>query len=313
MSSWTQLKSIGFRFFPTPIKLNDNQFALVPTRWLDGKNEKDGIYAYDTRINDWHRVFAYPKDLKTSSHSAIFDKDRNTIYIFNSSGTLLKCDLKTQTVEIIPHTRFGSYPGFVMIKDILHIFGYSRTHEIYDIKNKKFTPDSPPDDVIFGRSATYLKSKNVIIFVMESKVYKYSLLDRKWSVENIETKSGLAIKRSTAITATVDDKYVITIEDGSQGRKNKGIFIYDVDRNFFLKSKVKSPLNENSCKIIIMNDEHTSELLTFGFVRNVFNELPVDIINTIVNWVTAEDLHLIENAVDGKHWRIGLHEILQFE
>ena len=313
-SLWCELKSIGYRFFPTPIKISETQFAVVPSRWTikhTGQGEKDfidGIYAYDTNKNDWHKIFDYPKDLKTSSHSAVFDKNKNVIYIFNSSGDLLKCDLKTQQLDKLqrdPQSTFGSYPGFILENNKIHIFGEGE-HAIYDIDNEIFAFQPSTGYTSHGKFITYLPTKNMIAIIEENEIQKYSLLDKKWSTTNIKSKADTISGFTVASAVTSDDKYVIMMNT------TKEIWLYDVDTNVYSKSVGKNPSNENKYRAIIMSDGYTSDLLTFGYVRSMFDNLPLDIIDMIANWVTNEYLHLIENVPKGgKHWRIPLYEILQ--
>ena len=304
-SSWCKLKSMGFKFFPSPIKLNDNKFAIAPSRWLN-HDTTDGIYAYDTTIDDWNKIIDYPKSLTTNSHSALYDNDANAVYICNAQGMLLKFDITAQTMKVVAKKgKFGSYPGFLLIDDLIHIFGRNY-HKIYSPISETLTDKVMPDGVKFiGRTAVYLESKRMaLIFSVNERIW--TLSDDKWNVINIKAPTGIV-----AIAATSDEMYLIMI------KSNYEIFIYDIEQNTLSLSKIRVPTSSYDKRVIIMNgigDRYKCSLLTFGFVRGIMEELlPDDIMNIIANWIGDEYLYLLETKQDGCHWRIPLEEILQIE
>ena len=111
------------------------------------------IFIYDTEQNifsnndDWNKIIDYPEDLLTNSHS-VFDKKRNCIYVINAQKKLFKFDLTTQKMTILrTDIDEGSYPGFVLIDDELHILGGK--HRIYNVKTRKLIEHDIPGHVSF--------------------------------------------------------------------------------------------------------------------------------------------------------------------
>ena len=191
----------------------------MPSRWANDKDTRytpDAILAYNTNTNDISNIINYPETLSTNSHSALFHKDTNSIYILN--GDLLKFDLNTQKITSI-HEKIegvGSYPGFISIGDKIHIFGTKKyIHYIYDYKsqsliqqkiNVKYYQCDP-------HSVVYLKSKNrVLIFSMNlNQIYVYFPSNQQWDKRTITFESKIIQMRYTDITATSDGKYVIIV------------------------------------------------------------------------------------------------------
>ena len=307
MSSFCELESIEYEYFPKPIQINNHQFALVPSRW-GGSNVNDpadGIYAYDTNINEWNKIIDYIKDITTNSHSALYHKQTNSIYVLNAQNALTKYDITAQKVNILHKDikGFGSYPGFVLVGDEIHMFGaYKSTHTIYNCKENTLTPQRLDEEYKFyPYSTTYIKSKNIILIFARytNKIHVYSLLNREWSEINVDK-----MVRSEAITA-IDDKYIVVIDYSGD------IYLYDIDTNAWLKSKIQSPIGRGTCKALYMDDKESSNLLAFGFVRDLVDDLlPLEVMNMIANWVKNEWLYLIRNSKKGKHYKIRMDDIL---
>ena len=309
-SAWTELKSIRFRFFPAPVKISDDEFVLVPSKFQP-YDVAEGIYAFNTKRNDWNKIMNYPKDCKPCSHSVLYDKDKRSIYIFNNDGKLLQFNLNEQKMEVVYQAiNFGKYPGFILSNDKFHIFS-CYDHGVYDRINKSFTASSKWP---LYKSALFLKSKNVILIFSEiaprrtSKVYLYSISKQQWTEKYVKrTHQG-----STFVVAS-DDKYVISFggyetPDGyGNVEATRNISVYDVDNNKIYFSKIICPdLMKVDAKAVIM----TGNVLTLGYIRNGFDQsLPLDITKIIVQFVNEEYVHLIENK-GSHHWRIRVDQIL---
>ena len=284
---------------------------MVLSKWADDEEGDeyyaDGIYAYDTRINDWNKIIDYPDNLTTNSHTTLYHKGRNSIFILNAQPQFLQFDLTTKTMKCLHENieGFGSYPGLVLVDNNIHMIGRSGSehiHNIYNCKNSTIAPSVLPDKgySFYTKSVTYLESKNIILIFddEEDKIHEYSLSNHNW----IERKVNIPMY-APAIAATRDDRNIIVI-----GGEN--IFIYNVDENVFVKSKVKSP-TKTKCRAIIMDNVRDSDLLVFGYLKNAFDGLvPLDVMNMITNWIKYQDLHLIQN-LDGQHWKIDVAKILQ--
>ena len=310
-SLWTELKPINFEFFPQLLKLNDHEFALVPSRRANDKQalyKPDGIFAFDTNINDWHKIIDYPTDLTTTSHSAVFHKEKNCIYVLNySTHQLLEFDLTSQKMTKIDQemTGFDCYPPLVLDGDEIHIFGNKDppTHTIYDCKKKSISniPGGDDETTRFNmHSFVHLASKKILLrfSITLQKLLIFSLSDRKWSETSCKVPDGIK-----TFALTTDDKHIIAISKDE-------IFVYDVEENIFSKSKVIP--KDVYGRAIIMNNEKESNFLTFGFIRECLDELlPMDIMNIMVNWIKEESLYLIQNQLRGQHWKINMDRIME--
>ena len=297
------MKSIQFKAFPSPIKLSDHQFALIPS--IKPSHTANGIYTYNTTVDDWEKYIDYPPYFQSSGHTAAFDIHNNIMYVINSRGDLYECNGNSQKVQLIFEVGgFGSYPGLVLINDEFHIFG-KRRHAIYHRKNKTFTEKLIPNQYKFyTKSVQYLQSKNIILIFssINMKIYLYSLSNYQWSEKDVPLLS-----LSPAIATTFDERFVIMIGQ----TKFDYIWIYDVEKNEFLQSKIRSPSLGVESRAIVMSDDyvHTHDSLISGFVGESFDgSLPLDIIIMIQNCVGGEDLHIIER--NGKHWKIDMRTVL---
>ena len=303
-SCWTELKSVEFRCFQPPIKIDNHTFVLVPSKTMYDRRTK-GIYAYNTKQNDWTKFMNYPKNITLDSHSALLDDQKNSIYVYKWRE-LLEFDINSQNVSMITDEEcFERYPGFVLYNDKFYLFSKHK-YGIYDRKTKLFlVKEIPHKSLIYAKSVTLLRSKSKILMFGYhiNKIYMYCLKTGEWTNKTVDN-----IRRYPMSTLlTPDEKYLITVRKSS-------IRIYDIDSNIMKLSKIQSP-SFNESRAIIMDNTDTSNLLAFGFVRNVFGDkeslLPLDVLNMIARWLSIEYLHLIESVVLGKHWKIALHELLQ--
>ena len=125
-----------------------------------------GIYAFDININIWNKIFVYPKELTTSGHSAVFNQDKNCIYVLDEMGKLFQFDLTVNKMTVL-HERVKdhiSYAGLVLVGNDLHIFGWD-THTICDAEEQTFNYQYIPHEYFgFDRcTVAYLKSRNIIL------------------------------------------------------------------------------------------------------------------------------------------------------
>ena len=211
-SPWCALKPFKYEFFPSPIKLNDNQFALVPSKWSSNSDRSaDGIYVYDLSINDWNKIIDYPKDITSNSQTALYHKERNSIYVLNAQNGLLQFNLTTKEMKILDKNvqGFDSYPGLVLVGDEIHMFAaYNLKHAIYNCSNDTITHQTLPIEIgrFFSKSTLYLQTRNIILIFASDlqKIYEHSLLNHKWSIRDVKIPNN-----SAAICATSDEKYII--------------------------------------------------------------------------------------------------------
>ena len=308
-TAWNNVKPMYYGSFPKPIKLNDRQFAIVPSRIAtDLKSNQDycdGIYAYDIISNDWNKIINYPKNLTVKKHGATYNQTTNCIYIINaeSQSNLLAFDLTKRKCKIVNKKAgyFGKNPGMISIGHEIHIFGSDTSvYAIYDCNRKKLFNKTMPDEYqIVPSSAMYLESKNIILIFgfWLKEIYLYSLLDRTWSKRSIDIQIN-----DTLFALTSDEEHIFCIGEDDM------LLIYDVDRNVFTRTDIKKPAFRDP-KMIIMKNDKTSEVLTFGYVRNVFDGiLPLDIINMISNWIKYESLYMFQR---GRHKKIDLDEMFK--
>ena len=164
----------------------------------------------------------------------------------------------------------------------------------------------------------YTKSKDRIINIdnRNGGVQEYSISNQKWSKWSLKYTPP-SLPRPSLVLKTSDEKYLLIIGGGT-----RIITVYNVKQNIFYQSNIQCPaISEifNSDFIyqgIIMGNKQNDELLTFGFIRNLFDNhdfngiqpLPHYMIKLISNWINNDKVHIFDKE---HHFQINLDKILQ--
>ena len=87
--------------YPLFIRINNDELLLLPQK-TKSKPQDDVIWKYHLMNHTWNKMMTYPKDLvSTKPHSAVFDKERECVYVCDYESTLyqVNCDTKELIVK----------------------------------------------------------------------------------------------------------------------------------------------------------------------------------------------------------------------
>ena len=140
-AKWVELTTFPFKYFAAPIRLNHNEFIVVPDKASDCPS--DCLYKYNIKHDKWIKWIKYPKDLITSDyHTAARDEKNRIIYVYaGSTQTILIIHEDDHKCIIHKNTGYlGINPHSIVANNEFHIIGGSENpnHFVWDSKNKKF-------------------------------------------------------------------------------------------------------------------------------------------------------------------------------
>ena len=168
-----------------------------------------------------------------------------------------------------------------------------------------------------------IPSKNIILMLggydpLKNKaidtIYSYDLKNKKWNLLPQKLPVPLAF---FGYVLSDNEKYLI-IMGGTMvvNVQTNRIWVMDVDNMQFKKCTIRCPAYDNY-HAISMNDGFDADLLTFGYIRDVwklseFSSIlypPEGLIKLMATYCSTEFIHLI--AWKGNHCKIALIDILQ--
>ena len=317
--SWNDLSSFSFQLFSDLLWINKDEFIVCPEKscYCEG----DGIYIFNTRQNAWNKLVSFDSDLELRPFSASYDKENEILFVYEAFGTLTQFDMKTKKLI---STSINSVPLSKVIfaeKELHRICGSnSNKHCVWNKELKQFETIHQFDDFdkLYKHNSIYLKSrKSILVFGGKTAfdkynkfVYEFSFKSRKWNKLNAKIPSSKLLGRG--LIKTRNERFCILLG----GNGSDTIWIYDVKNKSFRKSNVQCPAKKKVHAAII-DDPESDNLLTFGFVHDLYKEeefddvqkMPSDLVQLIGHWISRQTVYLMEYG-SGQHWKINLDHIL---
>lgn len=313
---WTEQDSLATKI-GMPVEINNDEFVVPNQTTYMGNN--DGLYSYNIIKKVWKCIVSYPSGLDIRYHSSSFDPQNNTVYIIG--GTLFaSIDLNDNSIQTIdeeklPHD-FANCSS-VFVNDEFHIFGgwNQNKHCMLDKeKNKIIELHEFECDDIMHCGAVYIPTKQAI-FVFgggsdNDLIFSYSIFNKK--CRKMDLKLPIKLSRFGYVL-TKDNRFIILFGGLTTGFQDiDTIYIWNLETMQFRESETKCPIPDTFYAVIMGNTEKDEKLIQ-GFIRNEFEDIsfiPNDVINLIVSWYSDEEIHLFDDR-EGRHWRIGLSQILR--
>eukprot|EP01084_Bolivina_argentea_P181832 313987_1 len=331
---WSKLKSFPLGGVKNPIVINHKEFIVAPNK--SPKFNINALYKYTGGIeNKWNEYIKYPSDLPlTSDHVLAFDDEKQLLYVHNRQAYILLFDIKSQECKSLKinhmfdvRNAYTNSTG-IIINNEFNIIGGMRNKSHITFNNKLRTFSSHKyifnafQTGFYSHGSVCVKRKNmevVLLFggmdAMNSKgvdtIYKYDIIKKKWSKEKITLPNKLS---QISCVLTQNKKYVILFGGVvDEYLYTDDIYIYDIDNNRILKSRVNCPNKQHRYGSVILSDYSNiqSQLLICGYLRQVFkiNNFPLDVVSVIKLLFNAEYVHLIQ-CNKGTHWKILVAEII---
>ena len=307
LEEWDELSAFPKKAkFGNVITINGNQIVYVTV---------NKAYLYDSTANKIKPWIEYPDRFRLNFPVAAFDKKLQKLYIVGlEKKRLIIVDIHSKKVEtytkVVVNDRDTRKACMIFAKGSLHLIGgrMNPKHYIWNDDNKKFEPtfDFHP---IYGASVVHIPSKDMLLFFGGGnirQIWQFSFGAKKW------TEWGDHIKFAGEYGMSVltnDEKYVI-LDGGSRSPK---IFILDIDEQCMLNCSITFPERELSL-LTKTGDIERDNCLIYGYSRNVKSlEIPVEIINLLVEYYSVEMLHWIQYGSwnsHKQHYQIPVSKIL---
>lgn len=355
-SWWSRLNGIdsvssNFRYFLKPLQISDTEFCIVPpVRWpLGTQNDHkqfNGLYLYSTINDSWIEWIKYPDNLNIDSPASCIDYKLNIIYLYHSSGKLIKIFYKTKEIELISNMINLDNPRLCLIPDTnnseLHLIGgiINHKHLIFNEKEKKFKIYSsefsrlPFTGGFNGFGLLHIPNNNLLLLFggHKDEIYSFNLLTKEWN-KTANKQYSIPEINNFGYVMTLNQKYLILMGgllptnnsllipglNMDDIKLNNKIFIMDLNKRKWYQCKILTPSYSRSFRAIIMNNDNKQEIIVSGYIRfnllkNIKNNKlfpPSYIIKLIQTWYKNEYLHLMEYSWHSKsHWKIKLDYIL---
>eukprot|EP01084_Bolivina_argentea_P015580 29197_1 len=311
-----------------PCMVNNDEFVVVPSK--ASTYNGDGIYKFNIHKNEWIKIFCYDTNFKCCIGSTAYDNQHKLLHISDRSR-MVTFDLKTKDKITIKKQQHRIDFRLIFAENKLHqicnsaaIGGtpQSGDHYVYDATEQfqKITTFQSFDGLA-DYGLIYLKSQNSIfafggrtLFDLTNTIYRFSCVDSKWKELNVKIPIKLF---AFGLVATKNEQYIIIFGGATDASFSDDIFIYNVRKNIFTKSKMKCPKKGSYHAITINNSKH-DEIATFGFVNGCYKAanfvgvqiLPHYLIKIIGCYFCHEEIHLLRRD-SGEHWEINVDHILQ--
>ena len=340
LSKWIEHKNRIPSIFAAPIKINDNEFILIP--------KARGISKYNITTQEWiHKFVSYPsKHRILRNPTCTYSKKDNTLFIYDCTqkfATLLIINFVTKEVNIIKQLTPIQNAKLIYCQRQLHLIS-SRHHLIFDGLQNQFISYPVLDEISNeGRFTNnfgliYLSSKQVILAIDGDNCSIYSYQTKSSTEQWTKLVTKLPKKmRSFAYTITKNEQYVV-LAGGERYDELDEIHIMDttnlindISINHCIKinqSPIKCPKSSLHFHAITMTEsDERDECLVFGYIRNIWQQQimemqinksmmsfpPFYILKYIQSWYCKETLHLFENEMDpANHWTIDIDDLLTF-
>eukprot|EP01084_Bolivina_argentea_P015581 29200_1 len=323
-------KSLSFPIRSTlsqPFMVNNDEFVVVASKadYYCGVSG-DGIYKFNTQKNEWTKIFDYDKNFQCDIYSATYDNKEKLLYICDTSSRMLSFDLKTKKT-LIRYTGGNESFELIFAENALHQICHTGNHYIYNTTKQlqKITTFNSLKNLGFYGVIYVKRNKSILLFGgwnilgwnmcnTFNTIYQFSFIDSKWEELNIKIPIKLF---AFGLVATKNEQYIIIFGGATDASFSDDIFIYNVRKNIFTKSKMKCPKKGSYHAITINNSKH-DEIATFGFVNGCYKAanfvgvqiLPHYLIKIIGCYFCHEEIHLLRRD-SGEHWEINVDHILQ--
>lgn len=198
-------------------------------------------------------------------------------------------------------------------------------HFIYNIKNSSFTYVQELTRMYSVSLSCYLKGSDKLLLFdthghfQDLVIYEYDLIENKYTKSEVVYKPIMKLT-DLGIVCSRDENYVIIMGGRNMYNgvyRNLDIFVFDVKKKRFMKSKRKCPFDACVHWAGIMGSAHHDELLVFGFINELYRTSAFVNIRTLSYHVTKlickrvcnEWIHIMAKY-DGQHCKIHIDSVL---
>eukprot|EP01084_Bolivina_argentea_P242060 406184_1 len=334
-----------------PIQISPNVHMFVSSYRSD-----HAMYCYDAINDKWTKKSKQKINKHSISQDIVaFNKNTDEVYSISSKYSrfpvqLKKINIKRKTVKSIElssndhkiYEQALKDAKCIVINDILHIIGgkQSNRHYILDETKCELIPQWSfrGMNMLQGAGLVYLETKETLYLfggiIKERLTLRF---DRKSNciykcypsnsnmTKCVWKKLDVKMPFKTSdivVTSCKNDKYILLFDTGLF---TQDIYIFDVDKEKFIKSLVKCPISGSvmsDAKAFVPNNytykTHKMNTLLYGYFHATNTSyasyhISTDIINLISTFISfgGEFVHIFGGLVDNStHWKININYIL---
>ena len=285
-----------------------------------------------------------------------FNDETKDIWINSDPWGLSKFNLSTGNASNVNlHDEdplpFMSYPGMVVVGDILHLVeSYQLHHVMFNTRTRTMeqvrhmyrdieglTADFHTDKLIYSKATNQLYffgsgSHYHDVMYDGNVIFAYCLQNQKWTFLQPTNLNNINMSFcESSIVSSVDGRHVFALRgllnpDKREAHSNE-IAVFDVENNMLRRSSLKLPAKDENCEntAVIVRDRSMESLLCSGYIRNLFKSpdfkkspqmyVPMVLVQYIGQWICIEFIHVIpllrRNTHVGEHFRVGVREIME--
>eukprot|EP01083_Nonionella_stella_P113961 336453_1 len=339
---WTKLKPFNITLpVGCPISISKNEFVVAPEKL---HSNIYGLYKYksneDPKQGKWEKegFIEYPLDV-TKDHTLALDKENNVLYIQNRANYVMQFDLNTRTATAVKANKKYNvlntyvFASAVFINGAFNVIGGSRSnfHMVWNNEIETFSSMGCNryrfkefETGFYGHTVVYIgkarQNKNILLLFggvdaingeRLDTIFRFDGNDKKWNRLELTLPKKLAF---IASVVTQNERYVILCggEIGAETHTD-AIYVYDIDKNELLQSRIKCPNARSKYGAAILSDYTPIEAQTLvsGYLRQCLKikDFPLDIVWVIKLLINREYLHLLQSD-RGTHWRIDIADII---
>ena len=312
--------------YPLFIRINNDELLLLPQK-TKSKPQDDVIWKYHLMNHTWNKMMTYPKDLvSTKPHSAVFDKERECVYVCDYESTLYQVNCDTKELIVLSKTaNFEECPLMFKVNQDIHILGRNKRYNIFNtISNTLHELQYPVSWHLSPHSVT-MKGRNSIITMGTKReqsgkavfsLIEYSLTKNQWIEWDIKGLNNYLAK----IVKTKNEQYLILFGGWNVEKceYSKQIYVLDLKMKILRKSSIRLPLRFVFCSICEKTE--IANLLVFGYVNQLWQteeylyiqSLPFYLIKLIEKWICFQYIHLVgQLQLNCRHWIMNVDDIIK--
>eukprot|EP01083_Nonionella_stella_P116154 344961_1 len=316
-----------------PIQISPNVHMFVSSYRSD-----HAMYCYNAINDKWNKKLKQ----KINKDIVAFNKNTDEVYSISSEYSrfpvqLKKINIKRKTVKSIELSSIDHNirdqvlkdAKCIVINDILHIIGgtQSNIHYILDETKCELIPQWSfrGMNMLQGAGLVYLETKETLYLfggiIKESYIESNCIYKCYPSNSNmtkcVRKKLDVKMPYTTydiVITSCKNDKYILLFDTGLF---TQDIYIFDVDKEKFMKGLVKCPIGWaiSDAKAFVPNNytykTHKMNTLLYGYFHATNTSyaschISTDIINLISTFISfgGEFVHIFGGLVDDStHWK----------
>eukprot|EP01084_Bolivina_argentea_P242057 406177_1 len=328
-----------------PIQISPNVHMFVSSYRSD-----HAMYCYDAINDKWTKKSKQKINKHSISQDIVaFNKNTDEVYSISSQYSKLALQLKKinvfrKTVKCIELSSWQVPQGAkcIVINDILHIIGgkQSNRHYILDETKCELIPQWSfrGMNMLQGAGLVYLETKETLYLfggIIKEQSYLFGGNSNKNSNciykcypsncnmtkcvwKKLDVKMPFTLS-DIVISSCKNDKYILLVV-------YKGIYIFDVDKEKFIKSLVRCPIGWRvsgaNYKAFVPNiyNTHRMNTLLYGYFHATNTSyasyhISIDIINLIAIFIGFDDgefVHIFRglSTDNSTHWKININYIL---